>query len=206
MSLLKSLSEGLRSLFRKERVDKELDEELRGFLEMAAEEKIIKEGMNRKDALRAVHLERGNLEVTKEVVRSAHWETQVGNFVRDIHFALRHLRKDRRFALVAILVLALGIGSSTAIFSVVNAALLRPLPYHDPTRLVWADEFMPRLNDWAVPNPEFTNWNTNNHTFEGMLAYGGGAQSNLTGAGEPERIETSGVTASFLTVLGIRPG
>ena len=129
MSLLRSLSEGFRSLFREKHVEKELDEALRGFLEMAAEEK-IKEGMNRQDALRAVRLERGNLEVTKEVVRSAHWETQVSDFVRDIHFALRHLRKDRRFALAAILVLALGIGASTAIFSVVqhHLAFLRRNP------------------------------------------------------------------------------
>jgi hypothetical protein len=74
MSLLRSLSCGLRTLFRKERVDGEMDEELREFLEMAAEEK-MKQGMNRKDALRAVRLERGSLEVTKEVVRSAGWES-----------------------------------------------------------------------------------------------------------------------------------
>src|ERR1700736_802952 len=73
MSLLRSLSDGLRSLFRKERVSQELNEELNGFLEMAAEEK-MKQGMIRKDALRAVRLERGSLEVTKEVVRSAGWE------------------------------------------------------------------------------------------------------------------------------------
>jgi hypothetical protein len=123
MSLLRNIADGLRALFRKEQVSQELDEELNSFLEMAAEEK-MKQGNSRKGALRTVRLERGNLEVTKEAVRSAHWETQVSDFVRDIHFALRHLRKDRRFALVAILVLALGIGASTAIFSVVNAALL----------------------------------------------------------------------------------
>jgi len=72
MSLLRSLLDGLRSLFRKERVSHELDEELNGFLEMAAEEK-MKQGMTRKDAFRAVRLERGSLEVTKEVVRSAGW-------------------------------------------------------------------------------------------------------------------------------------
>src|SRR5437588_11980161 len=72
MSLLRSLSDGLRSLFRKEQVSQELDEELNGFLDMAAEEK-MKQGMSRKEALRTVRLERGNLEGTKEVVRSAGW-------------------------------------------------------------------------------------------------------------------------------------
>ena len=74
MSLLRSLLDGLRSLFRKERVSHELDEELNGFLEMAAEEK-MKQGMTRKDAFRAVRLERGSLEVTKEVIRSAGWRS-----------------------------------------------------------------------------------------------------------------------------------
>src|SRR5207247_7666196 len=73
MSLLRSVTGGLRSLFRKEQVGQEMDEELNGFLEMAAEEK-MKQGMSRNDALRAVRLERGNHEVTKEVVRSAGWE------------------------------------------------------------------------------------------------------------------------------------
>src|SRR5260370_17231445 len=74
MSLLRSIASGLRSLFRKERVSQELDEELNGFLEMAALEK-MKQGMSRKDALRAVRLERGNLEATKEALRSAAWES-----------------------------------------------------------------------------------------------------------------------------------
>src|SRR5712691_10673568 len=104
MSLLRSLSDGLRSLFRKERVEGELDEELRGFLGMAAEEK-IKEGMSRKDALRAVRLERGSPEVTKEVVRSAGWESFVETLWQDVRFGLRTLRKNPAFAAIVILTL-----------------------------------------------------------------------------------------------------
>lgn len=204
MSVLRAIVSGLRSLFRKTREERELNEELHGFLEMATQEK-MNEGLSHEQALRAVRLEHGSLEVSAETVRDTRWETHVGNFFRDCRYALRNLRKDHRFALTAILVLALGIGASTAIFSVVNAALLRPLPYRDPSRLVWADEFMPSFNDSAVSNPEFTNWNLNNRTFEGLLAYDAGMESNLTGAGEPERIETSEVTANFLNVLGIQP-
>lgn len=126
--------------------------------------------------------------------------------MQDIRFAVRQLRNNTGFTTVAALTLALGIGANTAIFSVVNAVLLRPLPYSDPSRLVWVTEVWPKQHGSAsVPSPDYANWGSHARVFAAMAAYDVGNQINLTGSGEPERIEGAVVTSSFFKLLGIQP-
>jgi putative ABC transport system permease protein len=204
MSLLRSIVTGLQSLFRKERVDKELDEELNGFLEMAAEEK-MKQGMSRKEARRAVRLERGSLELSKEVVRCAGWESFVGTCWQDLRFASRMLRKNPGFTAVAVLTLGLGIGANTAIFSVVYAVLLKPLPC--PASEQVFNVFQQRPPDpsgqaWSYPN--FEELREQNHVFT-AVAGATRHQLTLTGHGEPVLVNTAAVTANFFSLFEAKP-
>ena len=203
MSLRRSLSEGLRSLFRKERVEGELDEELRGFLDMAAEEK-MKEGMSRKDALRAVRLERGSLIGSKEIVRSASWESVVETLWQDLRFALRQLRRNPGFALAAILTLALGIGTTTAVFSVVDTVVLRPLSYADSSRLVMIDEWTPSVGSIPVNGLHFQEWGRAARLFD-RVALIGGLSVNVTDSSEPERLPGARVSSELFPLLGVQP-
>ena len=205
MSLLRSLSDGLRWLFRKERVSKELDEEVRGFLEMAAEEK-MKQGMSRKDALRAVRLESGNLEVTKEIVRPAGWESFVEALWQDLRFGLRMLANKPSFTAVAVLALALGIGANTAIFSIVDAILLRDLPYKDAKRLVavWCTEIGQPGTKIFASYRDFEEFKAHSHSLDAVAALTWArAGEILTWHGSPHEVLAIPASAEFFPLLGI---
>jgi len=208
MSLLRSLSDGLRSLFRKERVSQDLDEELNGFLEMAAEEK-INQGMSRVDALRAVRLEQGSLEVTKEVVRAAGWESFVETFWQDLRYGARSLAKNLGFAVVAVLTLALGVGTNTIIFSIIYAVLLTPLPYRDPGRLVVIYDRetratgLSKLMDLYHDFKEYREHSRSLDRLAGMTWVRG--NPTLTGFGASKEVHQAQVTLDFFSLLGVSP-
>jgi putative ABC transport system permease protein len=122
---------------------------------------------------------------------------------QDLRFGLRMLLKNPGFTLVAVLTLALGIGANTAIFSVVNALILRPLPYPDPERLVWVDYTSSSNTGGEVLSAHFLNWREQNQTLEGIAQFEPTTRT-LTGAGEPERVEAGQISASFFTTLGVQ--
>src|SRR5215472_17512939 len=134
MSLLRNIASGLRSLFRRKQVDRELDDELSTYLEMAAEES-INQGISPAEARRAVRLEHGSIDIAKEIVSAAAWESFVETLWQDLRFAARTLRKTPVFTIVAVLTLGLGIGANTAIFQLLDAVRLRSLPVQNPQQL-----------------------------------------------------------------------
>jgi putative ABC transport system permease protein len=203
MSLLRNIASGLRSLFRKQQADRELDEELRGFLESAIEEK-IKQGMSRREAARQVRLERGCLDTTKEEVRSAGWESFLETCWQDLRFAERTLRKNPGFAAVAMVTLALGIGANAAIFSVVRGVLLRPLANQDEDRLLYLRQSVTGDDDVAFSIPEIKDVGAHLNTIKEL---GTISQLDFTvvGLGQPREISAGVADGNYFHVMGLKP-
>src|SRR5919202_6332315 len=126
---------------------------------------------------------------------------------QDVRYGARAMRANPGFTLVAVVALALGVGANTAIFSVVNAVLLRPLPYRAPEKLVWIWETSP-LNDIkqeVASYPNFNDWRQQSRTFEGMGGFANTSQILTGGDGEPERLPAAVVVGDLFTVLGVEP-
>jgi putative ABC transport system permease protein len=205
MFRLQSVVAGLQTLFRKKQVEREMDEELRGYVDAAVQEK-MRAGMSQEKALRAARVEMGSMDAVKEEIRSVGWESALGSFWRDIRYGLRQLGCNPGFVAIAVLTLALGSGANTAVFSVINAALLKPLPYPQPKRLVLVWESAPffGLHDSPVAPANYADWKARSRSFEEMGALEDRSYS-LTGDGPPEVVEGSLTTASVWRALRIKP-
>src|SRR6266568_3238699 len=193
----------LRSLFRRKNVEAELDDELRFHFEKQVS-KFIQSGLAPEEAKRRARLEFGGMEQLKEEHRDARGVSFIETLVQDVRYGVRTLRKNPGFAAIAVLTLALAIGANTAIFSVVDAVLLRPLPFKDPARLVWATEHF-AFGPSTMVSADFPAWKDRNHVFEQIAAFGGTAGANLTGAGEPARVTVTQVTTGLFSMLGVQP-
>jgi putative ABC transport system permease protein len=205
MLLLRKFLAGLRALLRKGVAEREMDEELRGYLDEAAEAK-MRAGMSRDEAVRTARVEMGSAEAVKEEIRDAGWERAIESLWQDVRYGARMLRKSPGFAVVAVVTLALGIGANTAIFSMVEAVLLRPLPYPHASRLVdlWAHSDVFDFPNLGVSLPDLADVLKQSRSFERLAPYGQ-ATVDLTGHGRPEQLIAAKVSPYFFTVLGIAP-
>src|SRR6266478_7926085 len=128
----------------------------------------------------------------------------MGAFLHDTRYAIRTMLKTPGFTGVAIIALALGIGANTAIFSVVNAVLLRPLPYKDPDKLVHVHRMQPPIERGPISRPDFFEWRDKQEVFAGIGAYDY-QTFNLTGSDQAERVFAARVTGNFFELFGVPP-
>jgi putative ABC transport system permease protein len=206
MRLVNIIGGGLRALLDKQRAEREMDEELRSYMESAVEQK-MRAGASREEAVRETRIEMGAMEALKEQVREVGWETRMESLIQDVRYGLRMLRKNPSFAGVAVLALALGIGANAAMFSVIEAVLLRPLPYRHAGEIVRVASTWDRngtLTSYSSSPPDFFDWRDQNRSFSSMFAYYMG-EFALTGHGEAKRVHAVMATAQVFSTLQAEP-
>jgi putative ABC transport system permease protein len=195
----------LRALFRRGAVEAELEEELRFHLERQAE-KYRASGLPAARAGRDALLALGGAEQVREACRDSWGVRWLLDLLQDARYGLRALGRSPAFTLAAVASLALGIGANTSIFTVIDAVLLRPLPYSEPGRLTMIWETIPKRRQFrnVVSPADFLDWQSQATAFERMAAIDG-ALGNLTGVSDPEEIRGQYVTAEFFPLLGVPP-
>jgi macrolide transport system ATP-binding/permease protein len=196
----------LRSLFSRNKIEEGLDEELRYHLEQEIEEAVAG-GMTERDARAEALRSIVDIEQRKEECRDMRGLNLIENSLRDFHYAVRQLRRSPGFASIAIFTLALGVCATLAIFGLVDAALIKPLPYRDPARLAGvfeADATTPRGN---MSFPNYRDWKSLSTVFSSMDAFGGGGgwSFTLSNAAGMQHVAGIHVTAGFFRTLGVTP-
>jgi predicted permease len=183
----------VKALLWRRRLDRDLEDELRFHIEMLNERNVARRSF-------------GNVTSFKEACREMWTFGSIEIFWQDVRYALRTLRKSPAFTSVAVFALALGIGANIAIFSVVNAVALKPLPYRDAGQLTLLVGNVRRVNveRRGASYPDFVDWRKQSKSFVDMAGYSG-VSFTLTGADEPERIDGEFVSASYFPILGISP-
>jgi hypothetical protein len=207
MKVLSSLHTLINFLFRRTRIEREMEEELRYHIQDRADD-LEKSGLSHAEAERQARLEFGGYQRFKEECREALGTRLLGGLTTDIRYGLRQLRRNPAFTAVAIITLALGIGANTAIFSVIDAVVLHPLPYQDPGRLVDVHQVPAGadVNHAAIffSPADFLAVKAQSDVFDGMAAAKYGA-ANVTGGDQAMRVWDISTTPNLLSVLGAEP-
>jgi hypothetical protein len=184
-------------------LEQEFADEARFHLEQRITD-YVNSGMPYAQAHAKAHQRLGNLTLAGEQVRDVDTLRWIRDLGHDVRYALRQLRRNAGFAVAAILTLAFGIGAITAIFSAVDAVVLRPLSYTDSRRLVVVDEWLPSVGSIPVNARHFREWRRTARSFD-QTALIGGLSVNLTDSGEPERLPAARVSPELFSMLGARP-
>ena len=209
MSFWRRMRCWLRAMVQRSRVEREMDAELRFHVEAYAED-LIRAGVPRDEAVRRARLEFGGIEQTKEICRDARGVGLIESFAQDVRFGLRMLRKSPGFAVVAVLTLALGIGANTAIFTVINAVLLRALPVQHPEQLAVVGN-PARVHSWSTGNPRIDVFSfplyrvirDKNSVFSSVLASSHLENLRIKIEGGAENINGRLVTENYFQTLGV---
>src|SRR6266446_3221758 len=194
----------LRSLFRRKNVEAEVDEELRFHFEKQVS-KFMQSGMPPQEAKRRARLEFGGMEQLKEEHRDARGISFVETLMQDVRYGTRTLRKSAGFASVAALTLSLGIGATTAVFSVIYAALIQPLPYHHPESIFYLQTWSPQGYTQPASYPEYLDWRRENHVFSAIAAFNSFGSANFEGRSGPIALRKVSATDNFFEIFGVAP-
>ena len=208
MISIRELLVRLSSIFRKRELDREFDAELAAHLEMSIEDN-LKQGMSAEEARRRAMISLGGMDAARESHRESRGLPALETILQDIRYSFRTLRRDAGLATFAILIIGLGVGASSTVFSVVNALLLRPLPFESPSRLAWiANSTVEGLSGATIQVAYLQDLRAQSQSFSdvaGYFAFYGVGGDKLTGAGEPERLTGVPVSENFFQLLGVRP-
>ncbi|HJT27217.1 MAG TPA: ABC transporter permease [Pyrinomonadaceae bacterium] len=192
-----------KGLFLKDARERELADELESHVQMHIDDN-IRAGMSPQEARRVAMMKLGGVDQTKEAYRDRAGIPFLENAVQDLRFTLRQLRKNPAFTVTATMMVALGIGASVAIFAFVDAALIKPLPYKDPSRLLYVTETTPDIPRGVISYPDYVDWKKLNGVFDSLDVYNQRGYVISTPAGV-EMIDSARVTAGFFRTLGVGP-
>ncbi len=205
MPLLPRIRSMFSSLFRKEALERELDDELRSYLELLTDEN-VKHGMGPEEARRAARAELGNMGRVKETVRAGRVGAVLDTFLQDVRYGVVSLRRSLGFATVSIVMLAIGVGASTALFTTIHAVLLRNIPYEEADKLVVARKTRQGEIAGPVSRVDYLDFRELNQSFEEFAALGWFTnRRTMTGGKDPELVRATWVTWNLFKTLRVDP-